>query len=246
MRSFIGCSRAHCSSTARLGSVRSSRTVASAAADRPSFPTPASARVSSTSLQPTSSGARPPSTARCSSARWRCSHGRTAGVWRESGASGSAADSCGPTRQSSRSARGTIRRGFPISATRRGSGGAYVIGDLTLRSVTAFVQLGLGDGRVNQVGGYVGGGLTLTAPFPSRAHDMAGLAVAAARNGSHFERAQTAGIPAAGEATVELTYLAQIGSWLSVQPDAEYVIHPGGTRALRNARVLGLRVAISH
>ena len=128
----------------------------------------------------------------------------------------------------------------------RGSGGAYLIGDLTLRSLTAFAQLGLGDGRVNQIGSYVGGGLTLTAPFPSRAHDMAGLAVAAARNGSHFERAQTAGIPAAGEATVELTYLAQIGSWLSVQPDAEYVIHPGGTRALRNATVLGLRVAISH
>jgi len=75
---------------------------------------------------------------------------------------------------------------------------------------------------------------------------MVGLAVAAARNGSHFERAQTARIPAAGETTVELTYLVQIGSWLSVQPDAEYVIHPGGTRALRNATVLGLRVAISH
>jgi len=75
---------------------------------------------------------------------------------------------------------------------------------------------------------------------------MVGLAVAAARNGSHFERAQTAGIPAAGETTVELTYLAPIGSWLSVQPDAQYVIHPGGTRVLRNATVLGLRVALSH
>jgi len=129
----------------------------------------------------------------------------------------------------------------------RGSGGAYVIGDLTLRSLTAFVQLGLGDGRVNPIGGYVGGGLTLTAPFPSRAHDMVGLAVAAARNGSHFERAQmTAGIPAAGETTVELTYLAQMGSWLSVQPDAQYVIHPSGTRLLRNATALGLRVALSH
>ena len=129
----------------------------------------------------------------------------------------------------------------------RGSGGAYLIGDLTLRSVTAFAQLGLGDGRVNQIGGYVGGGLTVTAPFASRPHDMVGLAVAAAGNGSHFARAQTAaGIPAAGETTVELTYLALIGSWLSVQPDAQYVIHPSGTRLLRNATVLGLRVAVSH
>ena len=127
-----------------------------------------------------------------------------------------------------------------------GSGGAYLIGDLTLRSATAFVQLGLGDGRVNQTGSYVGGGVTF-APFASRAQDMVGLAVAAARSGSHFARAQmTTGIPAPGETTLELTYLAQISSWLSVQPDAQYVIHPGGTRLLRNATVLGLRVAMSH
>ena len=133
-------------------------------------------------------------------------------------------------------------------ATRhRGSGGAYLLGDITMRSLTAFAQLGLGDGRVNQIGGYVGGGLTLSAPLSSRPQDMVGLAVAAARNGSHFERAQaTAGIPAAGETTVELTYLAQLGSWLSIQPDAQYVIHPSGTRVLRNATVLGLRVAVSH
>src|SRR3989475_368546 len=79
----------------------------------------------------------------------------------------------------------------------RGSRGAYLIGDLMVRSLTAFAQLGLGDGRVNQIGGYLGGGLTLTAPLPSRAQDALGLAVAAARNGSLYERAQTsAGAPA--------------------------------------------------
>ncbi len=129
----------------------------------------------------------------------------------------------------------------------RGSGGVYLIGDLTVRSLTAFAQLGLGDGRVNQIGGYLGGGFTFTAPFSSRAQDALGLAVAAARNGSHYERAQTAaGGPAAGETSVELTYLAQLGSWLTVQPDVQYVIHPGGTRATRNAVVPGLRVAVSH
>jgi porin len=129
----------------------------------------------------------------------------------------------------------------------RGSGGAYLIGDLSVRSVTVFAQLGLGDGRVNQIGGYLGGGLTFTAPIPGRAQDMVGLAVAAARNGSHYERADTtAGIPTAGETTLEFTYLAPIGSWLSVQPDVQYVIHPGGTRATPNAVVPGLRIAVSH
>jgi porin len=129
----------------------------------------------------------------------------------------------------------------------RGSGGAYLIGDLTVRALTVFAQLGLGDGRVNQIGGYLGGGFTFTAPFSSRAQDALGLAVAGARNGSHYERAQTAaGDPAAGETSVELTYLAQLGSWLTLQPDLQYVIHPGGTRATRNAVVPGLRVAVSH
>ena len=133
------------------------------------------------------------------------------------------------------------------SVQHRGSGGVYLIGDLTVRSLTAFAQLGLGDGRVNQIGGYLGGGFTFTAPFSSRAQDALGLAVAAARNGSHYERAQTAaGGTAAGETSVELTYLAQLGSWLTVQPDVQYVIHPGGTRATRNAVVPGLRVAVSH
>ena len=129
----------------------------------------------------------------------------------------------------------------------RGSAGAYLLGDVTLRSLSAFVQLGLGDGRVNQFGGYVAAGLALVGPIPSRAQDVIGLAVAAARNGSHFERAQSlAGISAAAETAVELTYLAQIGSWVGVQPDVQYVIHPGATRVLRNATVLGLRVAVSH
>ncbi len=133
------------------------------------------------------------------------------------------------------------------SVQHRGSGGVYLIGDLTVRSLTAFAQLGLGDGRVNQIGGYLGGGFTFTAPFSSRAQDALGLAVAAARNGSHYERAQTAaGGTAAGETSVELTYLAQLGSWLTVQPDVQYVTHPGGTRATRNAVVPGLRVAVSH
>jgi porin len=134
------------------------------------------------------------------------------------------------------------------SVRHRGSGGAYLIADQTVWSrLTAFAQLGLGDGRVNQIGGYLGGGLTFTAPFPSRAQDELGLAVAAALNGSHYERAlAAAGASAAGETTVELTYLAQLGSWLAVQPDVQYVIHPGGTLATRNAVVLGLRVAASY
>jgi porin len=48
------------------------------------------------------------------------------------------------------------------------------------------------------------------------------------------------------ETAVELTYLAQLGSWFTVQPDVEYVIRPGGTQGIRNAVVPGLRIAVSY
>src|SRR5437773_5414368 len=111
------------------------------------------------------------------------------------------------------------------SMLHRRSARLYLIGDLTVRSLTAFAQLGPVVRRASESGGSRGGGFTFTAPFSSRAQDALGLAVAAARNGTHHERAQTAaGGPAAGETSVELTYLAQLGSWLTVQPDVQYEI----------------------
>jgi porin len=146
----------------------------------------------------------------------------------------------------------SLSSGEPVQ--HRGSGGAYLIGDRTVWSagrerpaaLSAFVQLGLGDGRVTQVGGYLGGGFTFTAPFAGRAQDEVGLAVAGALSGSHYDRAQAAaGTPAASETTLELTYLAQLCSWLAVQPDVQLVIHPGGTSARRNSLAPGRRIALS-
>jgi porin len=92
----------------------------------------------------------------------------------------------------------TLSTGEPMQ--RRGSRGVYVIGDRTVWSagngrpgaLTAFAQFGVGDSRVNQLGGYLGGGLAFTAPIARRAQDQLGLAVAAARNGSRYERIQSA------------------------------------------------------
>jgi porin len=147
----------------------------------------------------------------------------------------------------------TLSTGVPV--LHHGSRGAYVIGDQTVWSagsgrpgaLAIFAQLGIGDARVDRIGGYAGGGLTLAAPLSGRPQDALGLAVAAALIGSQYERAVgTTGTPVAGETTVELTYLAQIGVRLAVQPDLQYVIHPGGTRATRNALVPGVRIALSY
>jgi porin len=137
----------------------------------------------------------------------------------------------------------------------RGSSGAYAIVDRTLwsasgggpASLSAFAQLGLGDARVEQIGSYVGGGLTFLAPIASRAHDELGLAIAAAHTGSHYERLQMeSGVRARSETTLELTYLVQVREWLAIQPDLQFVINPGNARAARDALAPGLRIAIAH
>jgi porin len=144
----------------------------------------------------------------------------------------------------------TLAGGDPVQ--HQGSSGAYVIADRALWSaahgrpgtLAAFAQVGLGDARVNQIGSYVGVGLSLAGAFPGRAMDELGLALGSARNGSHFERlhAGTEAV-AGGETAVELTYLAQLGEWLSLQPDLQYVRAPGGVGATRNAFVVALRIA---
>lgn len=146
----------------------------------------------------------------------------------------------------------TLASGEPVQ--RHGSAGAYLIADQTIwsamhapsRALSVFAQLGVGDNRVNEVGGYVGGGLSLLAPFVKRPKDELGIAVAAARIGSHLDRArEPLGDMPDGETTIELTYQAQFGSGFALQPDVQYVIHPSATRTTRNALVLGVRVELS-
>jgi porin len=140
------------------------------------------------------------------------------------------------------------------SVQRRGSTGAYVVADQPLweelggaRLLMGFVQLGLGDSRVNRVGKYAGAGLTLTGPLAQRPQDQFGLAIAAAFLGSHYKRTfAPAARTVAAETTLELTYAAQVEAWLAVQGDLQYVARPGGTRVRSNAVVPGLRVALTY
>jgi porin len=145
----------------------------------------------------------------------------------------------------------TLPSGAPVEHS--GSRGAYAIADQTVwsaqpspRALTVFAQLGVGDSRVNRVGRFVGGGLTLTAPIAARPSDAVGLATATAFIGSHYKRASKSAGTLNAETTVELTYLAQLDARLSVQPDIQYVIHPGATRATKNAVVPGFRFALTY
>lgn len=43
----------------------------------------------------------------------------------------------------------------------------------------------------------------------------------------------------------EFTYQAQVAKWLTIQPDVQFIINPGGTQDLNNALVIGARAVIA-
>jgi len=135
--------------------------------------------------------------------------------------------------------------------TRAGSHGVYVLGEYRIgheRGLTVFGRLGWADPRVNRVSAYTGGGIVYRAPFLGSGEDRVGLAVAAAHHSSRYRRArEEAGSPVdAAEIAIEATCAVQLTSWLSLQPDVQYIINPGMEPGRSNAFVIGGRVTFEY
>jgi porin len=137
----------------------------------------------------------------------------------------------------------------------RGSGGGYVLLDKVLYhapdnsgdAVSGFLEAGLGDGRVNRFGSYLGLGVTGRGLIAGRQDDEIGLAAAIGRNGSHFLEAEDrAGLqPDSAEASIELAYLLKVTDWLAVEPDFQYVVHPNTDSKLGNASIVQVQLEVS-
>ncbi len=99
------------------------------------------------------------------------------------------------------------------------------------------------------------GGLTLMAPLPGRDNDQAGIDFGIGRISSRAAGLdQDSGLTRQGtEELLELTYQAQATPWLIVQPDLQYVVHPGAgladpddpTHDLRNELIAGARAVVN-
>jgi len=150
----------------------------------------------------------------------------------------------------------------------RGDWGLYAIADQMLwrapgggeRGLSAFVRIGGAPADRNLVTFYVDAGLSYKGPFAGRPHDTLALGVAHASisgDAAALDRDQRLfsdpGYPVRDyESVLELTYVAHLTRRLSLQPDLQYVIHPGGnvpnpdhpSEAIRNAWVAGLRASI--
>jgi porin len=137
----------------------------------------------------------------------------------------------------------------------QGSGGVYALADATLfkshtdrgRRVAAFVQAGLGDGRVNRFGSYFGAGLVGTGLLSRRSMDELGVAVAVAHNGSGYvdQQLQLGLRPTSSETAIEVTYLAQVAGRLAVQPDFQFVIHPNTNAFVASGRAFQVRFELT-
>lgn len=146
----------------------------------------------------------------------------------------------------------TQRAGEPVE--QRGNVGAYLFVERKLtreatdsaQGLSGWVRLGFADDRFNPIGHYLGGGLVYSGPFAGRDEDQVGIGVARAALARRFRRvAELAGEGVAdAETNIELTYRMPIAPWLTLQPDVQYVIDPGGIRGRRDAVVIGVRTEI--
>lgn len=122
------------------------------------------------------------------------------------------------------------------------SRGAYgMLEGAVTRNLSAWVRLGIADSRANPIAAYVGGGAVATV-----GRWRIGFAAAHARLGSAARRTLFAPERARrAETVLELTAQRQLAPWFNIQPDLQYVIHPGWDRSLHNTLVAGLRFSFA-
>ena len=147
----------------------------------------------------------------------------------------------------------------------RGNWGLYAVADQMVwraaeRSLNLFVRTGFSPSDRNLVSYYVDGGAGIKGLLPGRSDDVLTFGVVYAkisRDAAALDRDTLAinGPPFPirdREVLFELSYQAQIAPWWMVQPDLQYIIHPGGhvpdpgnpNATLRNALVAGIRSTV--
>lgn len=148
---------------------------------------------------------------------------------------------------------------FDIDATgapeKRLSWGGYALAERTLfalgtepgRHLSAFARFAFTDGDSTPIRAQLNLGLNLQGPLAGRSDDVLALAWTQARLASKFRAAQWRDDGVATtrhESAVELTYRALVKPWLAIQPNLQWISHPGGGADAAKATVAGVRLEI--
>lgn len=115
------------------------------------------------------------------------------------------------------------------------------------QGLNAFGRIGFTPQPDNPMSLFVDSGLVYTGLIPTRKADRLGLALAYGQVSSGYRGlASQDELPGPGyEAVSELTYSIQLSPAVTLQPDLQYVLHPGGTQQYGNALVAGFRATVT-
>ena len=127
-----------------------------------------------------------------------------------------------------------------------GTKGFYCVFDQTLwkpdwdasetRGVRMFMEYGETPGDVSLIDKQFGGGFTWTGLSPDRPGDIIGIGP------EYVNLSDKAGLPKPFELAIEAFYQYQVAPWVNIQPDLQYICHPGGVYS--NALVATLQLTV--
>jgi porin len=123
------------------------------------------------------------------------------------------------------------------------------------RNVSVFARVIGSPSDRNQIDSYFDTGVVFTGMLPRRPSDVFGIGVAytgISDDASAFDKDSGLSVVRNHEVLLEISYTAQIVPGWTLQPDFQYIWNPGGnvpddtgTRAIKDATVLGARTTIS-
>jgi porin len=121
------------------------------------------------------------------------------------------------------------------------------------QGLTPFAGVTFAPADINTFPFFFLAGLIYNGPIPGRERDTAGLGIAYGEFSQDLQRSQRLEQKLYGssidvqhfEMILELTYQIELAPHLIVQPDAQYIIRPGGTGNIPDALVLGVQIAIN-
>jgi porin len=111
------------------------------------------------------------------------------------------------------------------------------------REATALLRIGRADPRFNEFRDTVHLSVAWSGGLSGREGERVGLGVARAWRGEDARAAAAAAGESllAHETVVELTWKLPVTPRLSLQPDVQYIMQPGGVPGRRDALAIGLR-----
>lgn len=143
---------------------------------------------------------------------------------------------------------------MPVAIEHRGNSGFYGVIDQMIwrsgeRSINVFLRAGVVPSDRNLVSSYVDGGVGIKGPFEGRPDDLLTFGVAHGNIGANARGLDQDTLFFNGpnypirdhETAFEISYIFRVTPWWSIQPDLQYIVHPGGRvpNPLDPARVIG-------